>query len=182
MRGFRHEAGPRARLAGCAAFGLDQAARIELAVDRGVQGGAWVERAQARVQALDRCRVRVGLGDYQPIGENDLLARFRRPFERGEAARRIDHRREHLDVKLSAQRAVGGEGLQDRPGIGEPLVSITMRSKCGTAPCSRSAMSRRRATCRSDRVLQQRQPLPSSVTSSVDHASAHRRSRRCRTR
>ena len=48
-----------------------------------------------------------------------------------------------------------------------PLVSISTRPKCGILPRSRSATSRRSAICRSVRVLQHRQPLPSSVTSSV---------------
>ena len=54
------------------------------------------------------------------------------------------------------------------PGSARPLVSISDRgSKCGIVPCSRSATSRRSAFCRSERVLQHRQPLPSSVTSSL---------------
>ena len=48
-----------------------------------------------------------------------------------------------------------------------PLVSISTRPKCGILPRSRSATSLRSAICRSVRVLQQRQPLPSSVTSSL---------------
>ena len=54
------------------------------------------------------------------------------------------------------------------PGSASPLVSIRMRLKRGTVPCSRSATRLRSATCRSERVLQQRQPLPSSVISSVE--------------
>ena len=48
-----------------------------------------------------------------------------------------------------------------------PLVSISTRPKCGILPRSRSATSRRSAFCKSVRVLQHRQPLPSSVTSSL---------------
>ena len=48
-----------------------------------------------------------------------------------------------------------------------PLVSISTRPKCGILPRSRSATSRRNAICKSVRVLQHRQPLPSSVTSSL---------------
>ncbi len=48
-----------------------------------------------------------------------------------------------------------------------PLVSISTRPKCGILPRSRSATSLRSAICRSVRVLQHRQPLPSSVTSSL---------------
>src|SRR5262249_55524253 len=39
---------------------------------------------------------------------------------------------------------------------------------CGSVPCARSATRLRSAFCRSERVLQHRQPLPSSVTSSVE--------------
>ena len=42
-----------------------------------------------------------------------------------------------------------------------------MRPKCGILPRSRSATSLRSAICRSERVLQHRQPLPSSVISSA---------------
>src|SRR6516164_8131573 len=42
-----------------------------------------------------------------------------------------------------------------------------MRRNCGTLPWSRSATSPRSAICRSERVLQHRQPLPSSVIWSV---------------
>ena len=48
-----------------------------------------------------------------------------------------------------------------------PLVSISTRPKCGILPRSRSATSRRSVFCKSVRVLQHRQPLPSSVTSSL---------------
>ena len=53
------------------------------------------------------------------------------------------------------------------PGSASPLVSITIRANRGTAPRSRSATRRRSASCRSERVLQHRQPLPSSVISSA---------------
>ena len=36
------------------------------------------------------------------------------------AGDRVDHGDHRLDMKLAAERAVGGEGLQDRAGIGEP--------------------------------------------------------------
>ena len=52
-------------------------------------------------------------------------------------------------------------------GSASPEVSITMRRKSGIAPRSRSATSRRSAICRSERVLQHRQPLPSSTVSSA---------------
>jgi len=54
-----------------------------------------------------------------------------------------------------------------------PDVSITMRSKLGTAPRARSANNSRKVSCRSVRILQQRQPLPSStVTSLLDRNRA----------
>ena len=50
---------------------------------------------------------------------------------------------------------------------------MTTRSKLGTAPRARSANSPRIVSCRSVRILQQRQPLPSStVTSLLDRKSA----------
>ena len=52
-------------------------------------------------------------------------------------------------------------------GSASPLVSISTRPKCGILPRSRSATRRRSAICKSLRVLQHRQPLPSNVTSSV---------------
>ncbi len=48
-----------------------------------------------------------------------------------------------------------------------PLVSISTRPKCGIFPRSRSDTSRRSVFCKSVRVLQHMQPLPSSVTSSL---------------
>ena len=53
------------------------------------------------------------------------------------------------------------------PGSARPLVSITMRRNGGTTPCSRSNTRRRSAACRSVRVMQQTQPLPSSTVSSA---------------
>ena len=94
---------------------------IELAVDRGVNGGVRIERAQARGQALDASPLgEIGLRDHQPVGEDDLLARLRRPVQRVEPGGGVDHGDHHLGMKFSAQGAVGGEGLQDRAGIGEP--------------------------------------------------------------
>src|SRR5262245_14414205 len=45
------------------------------------------------------------------------------------------------------------------PGSASPLVSIIIRLNCGTVPCARSATRLRSAFCRSERVLQHRQPL-----------------------
>src|SRR6266508_3086030 len=54
------------------------------------------------------------------------------------------------------------------PGSASPLVSITIRLNWGNVPCVRSATRLRSAFCRSERMLQHRQPLPSSVTSSLE--------------
>ena len=54
------------------------------------------------------------------------------------------------------------------PGSASPLASITIRLNCGSVPCARSATRLRSAFCRSKRMLQHRQPLPSSVTSSLE--------------
>src|SRR6266536_4027445 len=85
MLGFGDEAG--AHRSGEVRIGLDQATRIEIAVDRRVNGRVRVERAQARGQALDRLRRgEVGLRHDQSIGEDDLLSCLYRPCERIEAA------------------------------------------------------------------------------------------------
>src|SRR5712671_2079005 len=52
-------------------------------------------------------------------------------------------------------------------GSASPLVSITMRPKCGMTPRSRSTTMRCSAICRSERKLQHRQPLPSSTVFSL---------------
>src|SRR5262249_4426440 len=46
-----------------------------------------------------------------------------------------------------------------------PEVSMTTRAKFGTAPRSRSITSARSANCKSERVTQQTQPLPSNMSS-----------------
>ena len=61
----------------------------------------------------------IGLRDHEAVGEDHLLARLGGAVERGFAVDRVDHGQHHLDVKFAAERAVGGEGLQDRAGIGE---------------------------------------------------------------
>ena len=59
------------------------------------------------------------------------------------------------------------------PGSAKPEVSMTTRSKLGTAPRARSANRARRVSCRSVRTVQHKQPLPSStVTSLLDRNSA----------
>ncbi len=103
------------------AIGFDQAARIEVAFDRGVNGSTRIEGMQAGAEALARGIAReIGLGDDEPVREDDLLSRFRRALERVDAVCCIDHGRDYLDVEFAAQRAIGGEGLQDRSRIGEP--------------------------------------------------------------
>ena len=57
-------------------------------------------------------------------------------------------------------------------GSANPEVSITMRLKAGNSPRSRSITMRRKACCRSVRVMQHRQPLPSSTVSSVDERTS----------
>ena len=52
-------------------------------------------------------------------------------------------------------------------GSASPEVSITTRLKSGISPRSRSTTMRRSACCRSVRVMQHRQPLPSSTVSSA---------------
>ena len=61
----------------------------------------------------------IGLGHDQPVGEDDLSSRLRGPCERVEAGHGIDHCDDHLDVEFPTQCPIGGEGLQDRAGIGQ---------------------------------------------------------------
>ena len=75
---------------------------------------------QARDQTFACGRAgEISLGDDQPVGEDHLLASFRRPFERCDARDGIDDRRNQFDMELAAQRAVGRESLQYRSRIGE---------------------------------------------------------------
>src|SRR5919197_1467282 len=100
---------------------LEHKARIEIAVERAVNGGARIERAKAPCELLDRLRLgEVALRDDQPVGEDDLLSRLGRPGQRVETADGVDDGENHLDVEFGAQRPIRGEGLQDRAGIGEP--------------------------------------------------------------
>ena len=66
------------------------------------------------------CVGKIGLRHDKAVGEYDLLARLDGIVERRLAVDRIDHRQHDVDVKLAAERAIGGEGLQDRRRIGEP--------------------------------------------------------------
>ena len=110
----------------------------------------------------------VGLRDDDAVGEDRLLARLRRLVEIA-AAR--SPRRPRVSTTSMANSPPSARSVEKVCRIGlrsaRPLVSISTRPKCGILPRSRSATSLRSAFCRSERVLQQRQPLPSSVTSSL---------------
>ncbi len=100
---------------------LGQPGRIEFAVHRLENLRARIERPQLRGERLGGAFAGdIGLGDDQPVGEDRLPARLRRPGKRVAAGFRIDHRHHRLDMEHLAECAVGGEGLQDRRGIGEP--------------------------------------------------------------
>ena len=92
---------------------------IDFAVDGLENFRSRVELAQFRREPLDGAARDVGLGHHQPIGQDHLLARFRRPAERIEAVLGVDQRQHHFDMEHLAERAVGGKGLQDRAGIGK---------------------------------------------------------------
>ncbi len=84
-------------------------------------GACWLSVRRCAVKARGLVRIgEVGLGDHDAVGEDRLLARLSGPVERRYAAHRVDGREHHLDEELSPERAVGREGLQDRPRIGEP--------------------------------------------------------------
>jgi hypothetical protein len=79
-----------------------------------------IEIGEPVLQQFDlRRRREVGLCDDQTVGEDDLLSRLDRPLQRILRRYRVDERNRRLDVKLAAERTVGGEGLQDRPRVGE---------------------------------------------------------------
>ena len=115
VRGLRHE---------CIALvggRLREAGWIDIAVDRFVDFRAGIERAQpGRQRRAGAFAGNVGLGDDEPVGEDRLLARFRRPAKRFRSGDGVHHRHNRFDVKNAAQRAVCGESLQDRARIGEP--------------------------------------------------------------
>ena len=100
--------------------GFREPAGIELAIDRFEDFCARIERAQLCRQCFGGAFAGdVGLGDHQPVGQDRLPARLRRPGERFATGFRIDHRHHHVDMEHLAERAVGGEGLQDGRGIGK---------------------------------------------------------------
>ena len=95
--------------------------RIERALHRLDDVGTGVEGAQARGEHRRRVVVcDVGLRDHDAVGEDHLAPRLGEGRDRLDAALRGDHGDDRLDVKLTAERAVGGEGGEDRRGIGEP--------------------------------------------------------------
>ena len=148
---------------------------IEFAVHRLRDFGARIERAQLRGERRGGAFAGdVGLGDHQPVGEDRLLARLRRPGKRVAAGLRR-RPRSPPPRRGTLRRARGrwrrsAEWARDRRGR---EVSITMRLKSGISPRSRSITMRRSACCRSLRVMQHRQPLPSSTVSSA--LDAHQR-------
>ena len=94
---------------------LGQPAGIERAVHRFENLGARIERPQLRGERGGGAFAGdVGLGYHQPVGQDHLLARFRRPTERIAAGFRVDHGDYRLDMEQLTQRAVGGKSLQDR--------------------------------------------------------------------
>src|SRR4029453_16801437 len=96
MLAFGDEAG--AHTSGEVRIGLDQAAGIEIAVDRRKSGRVGIERAKARGQALDRLRRgEVGLRNDQSISQDDLLSCLYRPCERIEAPYGVDDGDKHFD-------------------------------------------------------------------------------------
>ena len=99
---------------------FDEVLWIDLAIERHVDFGARIECFELRGKSFPgRAVGQVDLGDDQPVGQDRLLARFRRPFESCESGHGVDQREHHLDGEFAAERAVGREGLQDRAEIGE---------------------------------------------------------------
>ena len=90
-------------------------------VDRGLDCGVRIECGEPLAEACNRARVgEVRFRDHDAIGQDHLLARFRRPFERAEAADGVDHGHDNLDKKFAAEGAIGRERRQHRPGVGKP--------------------------------------------------------------
>ena len=78
------------------------------------------QRAQAFGQLSGSCGVgEISLCDDDAVGERDLMARLGGMVEIAGAARRIDDRDEPLEVIDIAERALAGDRLQHRSGIGE---------------------------------------------------------------
>ena len=120
-------------------------------------------------QLLDRLAVGdVGLRDDDAVGQDRLLARLRRLLEIFQPVHRVDHREHDLDGEFS-RRARGR--WRRSAGSGSGRRGRWFRSARGrNAGFFRGrgrTTSRRSVFCKSVRVLQHRQPLPSSVTSSL---------------
>src|SRR5260221_7405390 len=82
-----------------AAFGK----RIEMALDRAVNGGVRIEGPKARLQSLHQLRFGdIGFRHDQPVREDDLPSALRRPSQRVEAAHGLDDSDHCLDVKFAA--------------------------------------------------------------------------------
>src|SRR5207302_11188636 len=78
------------------------------------------QRAQAFGQLSGSCGIgEIGLCDDDAVGERDLMARLGGMVEIAGTARRIDDRDEPLEVIDITERAVAGDRLQHRSGIGE---------------------------------------------------------------
>ncbi len=154
---------------GASGAGFDQAARIELARDGGIDRRVAVELARRAISgAIASALAQIGLGDHQAVGQDHLLARLRRPARawRGRSShppRRPPPRRRIPRPAPDRWRRSAGS-VRDRRARWSRSAT---RANRGSVPCSRSDTSRRNAICRSERVVQHRQPLPSSVTSSV---------------
>ena len=114
VRGFRHEF--------IALIGgrLGQPRRIERAVHRLQDFGAGIELAQLRRQrsAAPAPAISVLVITSRSARIACLRASADHPSV-SRAGHRVHHRHHRLDMEHVAQRAVGGEGLQDGRGIGE---------------------------------------------------------------
>ena len=99
---------------------LDHPAWIERAADGDIDRGARIQRSQAPRQPLDPGRRReIGFRHDQPVCDNDLLARFGGILERRRSVDGVGHGEHDVDVKFTAERAIGREGLQDRRRVGQ---------------------------------------------------------------
>ena len=119
----------------------------------------------ARSRAVRRSTLRrlgeIGLRDHQPVGEDRLLARFRRPLERVEAGDGVDHGDHHLDMEF-ARRARGrwrrsaGSGRDRRArwsrsgcaGTAAPCLARARPPDCAARPAGRSGCCSTGSRCR----------------------------------
>ncbi len=122
-------------VAGAVVGRFGERARIEVARDRGDDAGAAVEFAQALGQPLDGVGVgEIGLRDHQAVGEDRLLARLRRPFERRRGRRR--RRPPRPRPRRGTRRRARGRS-RTSAGSGRDRRGRWSRSGCGgtAAPC-----------------------------------------------